>query len=198
MQKQYQLVGKREDKWHVDLNCILSLNFWQRCKHFISQIKYHNDIVWLQTQLLRNTLKTNYIVSKFVPLVNERCTFECGQIETNFHLFYGCVHINNFFNDLREWLHSINVHKYGIKTDRLSILFGIHNEEANSEKNLILLAAKKFIWLQKFRKLVPRLDRFKTYLFDFIKNLKFIHEIKNDNEYFAECRGGHRGGLWGL
>ena len=51
---------------------------------------------------------------------------------------------------------------------------------------MIILAAKKFIWIQKFRELVPGLDRFKIYLFDFIKNLKYIHDFKNDNDTFAE------------
>ena len=161
------------------------MNFWQKCKLLISEIKFHNDIVWIQLQILRNSLKTNYIVSKFVPLVSEKCSFQCNQIETTLHLFYNCVHTSNFFNNLKTWLQSIN-NKYSIPIDRLGILFGILNEDANSEKNLILLAAKKFIWIQKFRELRPDLDRFKLYLFDFLKNLKMVHNVKNDNDNFAE------------
>ena len=161
------------------------LAIWQRCKKITSQIKHHNDLIWLQTQIVRNTLKTNSIVSKFVPTVNENCTFGCVEKETILHLFYQCVHTNNFLKDINQWL--INVHnKYSIPVNRLNILFGIHNEEANSERNLLIMVAKKYIWLEKFRELAPTLNRFQSYLLDFLLNLKAIHAIKNDTDQFAE------------
>ena len=184
-EKMYQTVGDREIKWHADLGTILSINFWQKCKLLVSEIKHHNDIAWLQLQILRNSLKTNYIVSKFVPLVNEKCSFNCNEVETSLHLFHGCVHTSSFLNDVNTWRQGVNP-RYCIKTDRLSILFGLHNEDANSEKNVITLVAKKCIWIQKFRTLTPNLDRFKLYLFDFLNNLECIHKIKNDNDNFAE------------
>ena len=68
-------------------------------------------------------------------------------------------------------------------------MFGLHDEMAYSEKNLILLIAKKFIWVQKFREQLPSLAGFKPYLLDFLTNLKFICEIKNDGDNYAECWG---------
>ena len=65
-------------------------------------------------------------------------------------------------------------------------MFGLHDEIANSEKNLILLIAKKFIWVKKFREQRPTLAGFKPYLLDFLTNLKYIYEIKNDGDSFTE------------
>ena len=101
------------------------------------------------------------------------------------HLFYGCIHTKNFFRELKIWLRDIDI-KYEISIEKLKILFGIHNEIAMSEKNLILLVAKKFIWVQKFREQTPALAGFKTYLLDFLTNLKYICEIKNDGDNYDE------------
>ena len=150
-----------------------------------SEIKYHNDLIWLQTQIVRNTLKTNSIVSKFVPLVDENCTFLCNEKETTSHLLFDCVHTQAFLRDLNRWL--LNIHqKYSIPVKRLNILFGIHNEDANSERNLIIMLAKKYIWTQKFRDTVPTVAGFKNYPSDFLTNLKAIYAIKNDTDQFAE------------
>ena len=150
-----------------------------------AEIKYHNDLTWLQIQIVRNTLKTNSIVSKFIPLVNQNCTFGCTEKETTLHLFFTCVHTHTFFRDLNSWLMDVH-NKYSIPVNRLSILFGMHNEDANSERNIIIMVAKKYIWLEKFRELAPTVNRFQNYLFDFLINLKAIYAIKNDTDQFTE------------
>ena len=62
----------------------------------------------------------------------------------------------------------------------------MHNEDANSERNIIIMVAKKYIWLEKFRELAPTVNRFEKYLVDFLINLKAIYAIKNDTDQFAE------------
>ena len=100
---------------------------------------------------------------------------------------YECIHTGTFLRDLNLWLTNIHT-KYSLPINRLSILFGMHNEDANSERNLIIMVAKKYVWLEKFRELTPTLIRFQNYLIDFLTNLKLkaIHAIKNDTDQFAE------------
>ena len=130
-------------------------------------------------------MKTNSIVSKFVPDVNENC-FNCDEKETPLHLLYNCVHTQTFLRDLNIWLTNIR-QKYAIPINRLNILFGLHNEDANSERNLTIMVAKKFIWIQKFKKYIPTLVGFQRYFLDFLLNLKTVHAIKNDSDWFSEC-----------
>ena len=47
---------KHEAKWHEELNCILSTDFWNSTYSLTSKIKYDNRVKWIQYQINRNSL----------------------------------------------------------------------------------------------------------------------------------------------
>ena len=67
--------SKVESKWHEQLGNVLSVPCWNSCYYFVSNIKNDNVIKYFQYQIVRGNLKTNDIVSKFIPLVNETTKF---------------------------------------------------------------------------------------------------------------------------
>jgi hypothetical protein len=65
----------RENKWHTELNLHFSINFWEDSRRLCASIEYDNQLKWLQLQIIRNCLQTNYIVSHFKPNVSPVCSY---------------------------------------------------------------------------------------------------------------------------
>ena len=82
--------SKQEAKWHAELGCTLSVKFWDACQLFVANIKNNNDQKYFQYQIVRGMLKTNAIVTHFVALVPETCSFGCQSRELISHLFWLC------------------------------------------------------------------------------------------------------------
>ena len=79
---------RSEDKWHEQLNTVLSIDFWNSALRLNSNHKNDNFAKWLQFQLIRNTIFTNDRVSKFKPNVTEKCELCDLETENALHLFY--------------------------------------------------------------------------------------------------------------
>ena len=58
-------IHKRESKWHQELGTNFSIQFWNNSRRLCTNIKFDNKIKWLQFQIIRNSLQTNYIVGHF-------------------------------------------------------------------------------------------------------------------------------------
>lgn len=95
---------KEESKWHEQLGTVLSVPFWNSCHFFTNNIKNDNVIKYFQYQIVRGNLKTNDVVSKFIPLVNETCSFGCQTRETITDLFWSCPIIQFFWDELKHFL----------------------------------------------------------------------------------------------
>ena len=54
-------IFKRETKWHHELNTTFSIQFWSNVRHLYTSIRYDNQLLWLQLQIVRNSLQTNSI-----------------------------------------------------------------------------------------------------------------------------------------
>ena len=83
---------KRERKWHGELGTIYSIDFWNKTWYFCASICIDNRLLWLQYQIVRNSLQTNYIVSHFIRNVSAKCHY-CQDSNSNeliSHLFYSC------------------------------------------------------------------------------------------------------------
>ena len=178
------ILSKQEAKWHLELNTVLSLSFWEKSWALLSNLKHNNDMRWIQFQILRNSLKTNKIVSKFIPLVNEKCSFGCNESELISHLFFNCRHVHTFWSELNDFL--IDNLSCPIPLNRNSILFGVHRERPDSVINIMILLGKKYIWGTKFRETRPTLLGFKFALGDFLDNLKVVLTIKHKLNEFIE------------
>ena len=164
----------RETKWHTELNCTFGTEFWGKTYTLAANIKYDNKLKWLQYQINRNSLFTNYKVHKFKPNVSPLCSF-CGHQE-NFprfelvsHLFYDCDYVINMWLNIKTWLASLNTI---LPLQRSILLFGIHSEQYNSVLNYIILCAKSFIWKAKFSTKDLSFTEFQKYLYAKLLNLK--------------------------
>ena len=95
----------RENLWHLELNQHLSVQFWDNAKRLCASINFDNQLRWLQFQIVRNSLQTNYIVSHFKPNVSPTCSYcrnldnlerNLNNLEKISHLFWTCVSVSEF------------------------------------------------------------------------------------------------------
>ena len=142
---------KREATWHQKLGCLFSVDFWRKSWKLVAGLKHENKLRWFQYQIVRNVLKTNYIVNKMIPHVSHLCYFcgpETNEPETTLHLFWACGCVRDFWQELTDFTLANGIF---LPFERNKIIFGIHNEPPNSVNNIIMLSAKYYIWSTKFR-----------------------------------------------
>ena len=161
----------------------MSLSFWEKCRHFCSTINYDNSLKWLQYQITRNSLKTNYVVNHFKPDVHPTCSF-CKQqdmMENISHLFWHCSYVGNFLLEALQFLSSIGLYIYPSKNQ---FIFGVFNEASESPTNLVILILRKYIWRQKFKSSTLCLSELQGYLKAYLGDLKIMHEMQGRSEKF--------------
>ena len=157
---------ERENRWHNELNCTFGTDFWNSTYNLASTIKNENKMKWLQYQINRNCLFTNYKVNKFKPNISPFCTF-CSQVEgvSNLelvsHLFFDCDCTLQLWQATKNWLQTFNKN---IPLNRNVILFGIHNQPSTSVENFVILCVKYFIWKTKFQTAELSFISFKRFL----------------------------------
>ena len=145
-------LADREQKWHNKLQCTFGTDFWNKIYSFTASIKHENKIKWLQFQINRNCLFTNYKVNKFKPHISPDCSY-CSHQENNAnselvsHLFWGCDFVLKFWQEIKEWLATLDT---CLPLDRTILLFGILDQQSSSIVNYIILCGKNFIWRNKF------------------------------------------------
>ena len=63
--------------------------------------------LWLQYQITRNSLQTNYIVSHFQRNVTRSCQYCQNSDELISHIFWSCIKITDFLQQVISYLESI-------------------------------------------------------------------------------------------
>ena len=166
----------REEKWHSELNSTFSAIFWNKTYQLTAKIQHENKIKWLQFQIHRNCLYTNYRVNKFNQQVSQFCTF-CLQdpakppcIERVAHLFYDFESVRKLW--IGDWLNSLGVIFPITKTN---ILSGIHDQTCLSVPNSVILYTKYYIWVTKQKEYFLNFLAYKKYLFSKLHNLKNMY-----------------------
>ena len=176
-------LGVRENKWQVELNCFLSTEFWNNTYRLAADIKNDNRFKWLQYQINRNSLYTNYKVHKFDASVNPHCTFclqkneEHPALELVSHLFEGCRVVKDLWLAVGDWLGSLGIK---IPVDKSKRIFGCQAQPVTSVSNYVILAIKYYIWFSRLNNHILNLTAFKKYLLFKLDELKnaFIYEKK--------------------
>ena len=177
-------LSQREIKWHTELNCTYGIEFWNKTYNLTSTIKNDNRLKYLQFQINRNSLFTNYRVNKFKNNISPFCTF-CSEtndmnlsLELISHLFYDCVISLNLWIEIKNWLRDQDI---DIPLNRKTILFGIHEQKIDSVSNFIILSVKYFIWKSKFKSQTLFLRPFQQFLFLKLDDLKnaYLYEEKD-------------------
>ena len=166
---------------------VLSVQFWSQTYSNTANIKNNNKFKWLQFQINRNILFTNNRVNKFKHYVSPYCSFctytdEDRNIELVSHLFYDCIHIFNFWTQVKAWLATIP-NEINIPLDKKAILFGIPNQTSNPVPNFIIICGKYYIWKVKKQGNSLCINGFKAYLkykLDEIKSTLMYEEKERD------------------
>ena len=178
----------REEKWHAELQTVFGVNFWNKTYSLTAEIRFENKIKWLQYQVVRNSLFTNYKVNKFKPHISPLCTY-CSHTENPpknelvSHIFWDCRYINNFWLELVDWLGTLGFH---LNMNRNTALFGLHEKSITACENYIILVSKYFIWKAKFTSKEVSLNLFKKYLFNKLSDQKNALTYSNKIECFSQ------------
>ena len=177
-----RLTAERETKWHLELGQTLGVPFWNKIYNQISNIKYDNALKWVQYQIARNSLYTNYRVNKFNPQVSPMCSFCKIEYEKVSHLYFTCNKVQLFLKEVPTWLNSLNII---LPLTKNLIIFGIPDQPANSRDNLLILWIKGFIWNSRIKEQPPLLSTFKITLKNRLQDLKDIYEFKEEGNLFS-------------
>ena len=103
---------------------------------------------WLQYSIVRGCLKTNNTVHHIFPNISPLCHYCNNANERILHLMFDCEVVKKFWGDLQTFLLQRTIF---ISVTRNSVIFGMHDEEPNAIPNFIILAAKQYIWTNKFK-----------------------------------------------
>ena len=180
-------LSTRESKWHNELGCTFGIDFWNKTYNLTSNIKYENKIKYLQYQINRNSLFTNYKVNKFKRHISPFCSF-CIQAQNPVtpcelvsHIFYDCDYVLNLWQEIINWLKTLNIN---IPLDRKALLFGLSDQASTSVQNYLILYTKYFIWVTKFQTKQLGFDSFRTFLKNKLEDLKRAYYYENKERCF--------------
>ena len=170
-------IVKRERKWHEELGTVYSLDFWNKTRHFCASICIDNRLLWLQYQIVRNSLQTNYIVSHFMRNVSSRCHYCQDSNELISHLFYSCNVVKHFLDEVSTFFMGFN---FDFSPNKIEMLFGFHKLDFTHPKNYISLVFKRYIWITKFKSCNLNLNGFRNFLKSYVVDIKYIFDMKKD------------------
>ena len=172
-------IWKREQKWHSELGLTFSSDFWNSARRLCCEVDMDNRLRWLQYQIVRNSLQTNYIVSHFNNQVSSLCQY-CGQSEELIsHLFWSCNKIQSFLCEIKAFFSSIN---FDYSPSKIQLLFGHYDLLAAHPSNSISILFKRYVWVNKFQGCNLNIDGFKYHLKIFIADLKYKYHLKEEDQ----------------
>ena len=136
-----------EEKWHMELGTMFSINFWDKIWKISKNPMISNKMKWVQVQINRFLLPTNYTVNKYKDSQDPRCTFCTNHTELLPNLLWVCPVVQGFW----EMVGNILTYYYPqFHLGRKEAIFGDINSKPCSVINTILLLSKQFLWKQKF------------------------------------------------
>ena len=172
-------ICKRENKWHGELGAIYSVDFWNSTRKLYAKINIDNRLLWLQFQIVRNSLQTNYIVSHFMRNVSPLCDYCQESNELVSHLYWLCNIVRIFLQEVTSYFEQFN---FSFIPSKTQMLFGFLDKEITDPKNFITLVLKRYIWITKFKTKQLNMNGFKSFLNSYVVDLKYIFELKNDKD----------------
>ena len=157
-------------KWEIKLGK-LSWKFIFEKVRKIKDIKLR----WLQIRILHRILGTNNITNHMGIVINNKCTF-CKRDKENIqHIFWNCVYVHIFWNNLWSLVKNKCEHTVNIQVNEELVLFGYNvNSNTDTVFDLILLLAKSYIYTCKMNQEIPILN-------NFIRVCKRRYEIEKHN-----------------
>ena len=171
--------AESEKKWQLELDTTFSVIFWDKIWKLNKFFLCSNKMKWVNLQILRYILPTNYTVNKYNQNQDPSCSFCAKHDERLSTLVWSCSVVREFWNMVGNI-----VTNYFPETNfgRKEAIFGDYNSKGNSIINTIIILAKQFIWTQKFGSKSLGEVEFIIYM---RKELSFLQEIKKFKGEFA-------------
>ena len=138
-------IHKRELKWEEKLGRPQGVSFWDKCYKNTSIIFFDNKLKWFQYQIVRHCLKTNNVVSNFVPDVRPSCTFCNSEVEDIKHLFWECVIVKSFIAEVLIYILNTNP-IYHLEHTMRTFIFCSNGKDILLPHNMAALYMKYYIW----------------------------------------------------
>ena len=169
-----------EKKWQLELDTTFSVIFWDKIWKLNKYSLCSNKMKWVNLQILRYILPTNYTVNKYNENQDPSCSFCANHNERLSTLIWSCSVVREFWNMVGNIITN-----YFPETNfgRKEAIFGDYNSKGNSITNTLILLAKQFIWTQKFGS--KTLGEVEFILF-MRKELSFLQEIMKFKGEFAK------------
>ena len=106
-----------------------------------------NKMKWINLQIFRFILPTNYTVNKYRPTQDPGCSFCSNHLEILPSLVWSCPEVREFWVMVEN---TISMYFPNFRLGRKEAIFGDINTKGDSIINTMLLLGKQFIWRQKF------------------------------------------------
>ena len=136
-----------ENKWQNELETTFSINFWDRIWRINKHSLVSNKMKWINLQILKFILPTNYSVNKYKPLQDPRCSFCLAHSERLPFLIWNCPVVRDFWCMVGNILTS---YYPDFRLGQREAIFGDINSKGDSVINTVILISKQFLWRQKF------------------------------------------------
>ena len=148
---------QQQKKWNQSFNNLK----WKSI--FKNAIKHSLDtqLQWFQLRLIHRILPTKKYLALCKLTDSSLCSFCNDSTESLRHLFWHCIHIKKFWEDLQNILHEKCIHSIRFRFKEELILFGYaDNIYTDRPMNLIILFAKFYIYKCKFESIKPSIKPF--------------------------------------
>ena len=138
-----------------------SINFWNKIWQINKHSLVSNKMKWINLQILKFILPTNYTVNKYKPLQDSRCSFCTAHSERLPYLVWSCLVVRDFWKMVGNILTS---YYPNFKLGQKEAIFGDITSKGDSVTNTMILLAKQFLWRQKFGSKIINEFQFKIYM----------------------------------
>lgn len=162
---------KSEQKW-TNIFSNEELN-WKKIYIMPFVITSDNKLREFQYKYLKRIIPSNNFLNKCKLVSSSLCDFCNMEIETLDHLFWECRHVQVFWMQLRDFLHTNRIE---LEVTLRTVTFGLSEKYTcnTNIKNFIILIAKYYIFLNKYYRSIPNLHAFKIHM---KKRLRIEKEI---------------------
>ncbi len=175
---------KHERKWEEKLGNRQGVFFWDKCYKLTKSKVFDNKLKWLQQQIVRGSLKTNHVISKFTD-VSHLCSFCHMENERILHLFWDCTIVTNFVANVTMELSNRNL--CTLNLTKKIFIFGDLKQDASSFSNIITLHMKRFIWISRCKNSPLNFVNFFHWLKRELRILKVCNIENRKFQYFNDA-----------
>ena len=183
-------IRRLEDKVTTSLEVNIEPTTWKRAYGRVSNIQYGNNIKWMNHQILRGCLTTNYLLCKMRILNSNLCTFCKSEPETIKHLLWDCPWSRDYLNAFQTRMQALNIdfdigfnplNAYG----REIFFFGDETQGNTQIVNYLADQAKRYIWISRCNDKKPSLAAGMNSLKNAIRIDKSLARVKKNHDFLV-------------